>query len=129
MQTIILIILACITGFLDFLILLYIAKSLLQARADDRQGLIPTLIYPEHNRRRSAHPQTLVAMYCDKDNRERYAIMDLDKELLETIRRALTMYRCGLYEGIQEEKRPRIKEDFQQQYDRAGIIVEHIESL
>ena len=44
MQTIILIILACITGFLDFLILLYIAKSLLQARADDRQGLIPTLI-------------------------------------------------------------------------------------
>ena len=83
-------------------------------------------------------------MYCDKDNRERYAIMDLDKELLETIRRALTMYRCGpvsythltlptyrcgLYEGIQEEKRPRIKEDFQQQYDRAGIIVEHIESL
>ena len=34
-----------------------------------------------------------------------------------------------LYEGIQEEKRPRIKEDFQQQYDRAGIIVEHIESL
>ena len=68
-------------------------------------------------------------MYCDKDNRERYAIMDLDKELLETIRRALTMYRCVLYEGIQEEKRPRIKEDFQQQYDRAGIIVEHIESL
>ena len=68
-------------------------------------------------------------MYCDKDNRERYAIMDLDKELLETIRRALTMYRCGLYEGIQEEKRPRIKEDFQQQYDRAGIMVEHIESL
>ncbi|MCG4956190.1 MAG: hypothetical protein ACLS6N_02470 [Alistipes finegoldii] len=55
--------------------------------------------------------------------------MDLDKELLETIRRALTMYRCGLYEGIQEEKRLRIKEDFQQQYDRAGIIVEHIESL
>ena len=53
--------------------------------------------YPEHNRRRSAHPQTLVAMYCDKDNREHYAIMDLDKELLETIRRALTMYRCGLY--------------------------------
>ena len=44
MQTIILIILACITGFLDFLILLYIAKSLLQASADDRQGLIPTLI-------------------------------------------------------------------------------------
>ena len=38
------IILACITGLLDFLILLYIAKSLLQARADDRQGLIPTLI-------------------------------------------------------------------------------------
>ena len=68
-------------------------------------------------------------MYCDNDNRERYAIMDLDKELLETIRRALTRYRCGLYEGIQEEKRPRIKEDFQQQYDRAGIIVEHIESL
>ena len=47
-------------------------------------------------------------MYCDKDNREHYAIMDLDKELLETIRRALTMYRCGLYEGIQEEKRPRM---------------------
>ena len=68
-------------------------------------------------------------MYCDKDNREHYAIMDLDKELLETISRALTMHRCGLYEGIQEEKRPRIKEDFQQQYDRAGIIVEHIESL
>ena len=44
MQTIILIILACITGFLDFLILLYIAKSLLHARADDRPGLIPTLI-------------------------------------------------------------------------------------
>ena len=44
MQTIILIILACITGFLDFLILLSIAKSLLQARADDRQGLIPNLI-------------------------------------------------------------------------------------
>ena len=44
MQTIILIILACITGFLDFLILLYIAKSLLQARADDRQRLMPTLI-------------------------------------------------------------------------------------
>ena len=44
MQTIIFIILACITGLLDFLILLYIAKSLLQARADDRQGLIPTLI-------------------------------------------------------------------------------------
>ena len=43
-QTIIFIILACITGLLDFLILLYIAKSLLQARADDRQGLIPTLI-------------------------------------------------------------------------------------
>ena len=127
MQTIILIILACITGFLDFLILLYIAKSLLQARADDRQGLIPTLICFILNT--IAHPQTLVAMYCDKDNRERYAIMDLDKELLETIRRALTMYRCGLYEGIQEEKRPRIKEDFQQQYDRAGIIVEHIESL
>ena len=37
MQTIIFIILACITGLLDFLILLYIAKSLLQARADDRQ--------------------------------------------------------------------------------------------
>lgn len=68
-------------------------------------------------------------MYCDKDNREHYAIMGLDKELLETIRRALTMYHCGLYEGIQEEKRLRIKEDFQQQYDRAGIIVEHIESL
>ena len=45
MQTIIFIILACITGLLDFLILLYIAKSLLQARADDRQGLIPTLIF------------------------------------------------------------------------------------
>ena len=44
MQPIIFIILACITGLLDFLILLYIAKSLLQARADDRQGLIPTLI-------------------------------------------------------------------------------------
>ena len=44
MQTIILIILACITGVLDFIILHYIAKSLLQARADDRQGLIPTLI-------------------------------------------------------------------------------------
>lgn len=72
MQTIILIILACITGFLDFLILLYIAKSLLQARADDRQGTDPHphLFYPEHNRRRSAHPQTLVAMYCDKDNRD-----------------------------------------------------------
>ena len=44
MQTIIFIILASITGLLDFLSLLYIAKSLLQARADDRQGLIPTLI-------------------------------------------------------------------------------------
>ena len=44
MHPIIFINLACITGLLDFLILLYIAKSLLQARADDRQGLIPTLI-------------------------------------------------------------------------------------
>ena len=44
MQTIIFIILACITGLLDFLILLYTAKSLLQARADDQRGLITTLI-------------------------------------------------------------------------------------
>lgn len=44
MQTIIFIILACITGLLDFLILLYTAKSLLQARADDQRGLISTLI-------------------------------------------------------------------------------------
>ena len=66
-------------------------------------------------------------MYCDKDNREHYAIMDLDKELLETIRRALTMYHCGLYEGIQEEKRLRIKEDFQQQY--AGRKEEKLDRL
>lgn len=44
MQTIIFIILACITGLLDFLILLYTAKSLLQSRVDDQRGLIPTLI-------------------------------------------------------------------------------------
>jgi hypothetical protein len=68
-------------------------------------------------------------MYCDKDNRERYAIMDLDKDQLETIRRALTMYRCNLYKGMQEEKQPTIKEDFKNQFDRAGQIVTQIESL
>ena len=43
MQTIILTIIACLTAFLDFLILLYTAKSLIQARPDDRRGLIPTI--------------------------------------------------------------------------------------
>lgn len=55
--------------------------------------------------------------------------MDLDKDQLETIRRALTMYRCNLYKGIQEEKQPTIKEDFKNQFDRAGQIVTQIESL
>jgi hypothetical protein len=65
-------------------------------------------------------------MYCDKDNQNRYAIMDLDKEQLETIRRALKAFRSGMvtnglpagYHTYSETR---------EQYDRAGIIVRHIE--
>lgn len=68
-------------------------------------------------------------MYCDKDSRERCAIMDMSKDQMETIRRALTMYRLRLYQKIQEEKMPQIKKDLQQQFDQADVIAQHIDFL
>ena len=66
-------------------------------------------------------------MYCDKDNRDRYAIMDLDKEQLETIRRALTAYRVGMVQkGMPVGHAARLSETHEQ-YQRAGVIVRHIE--
>lgn len=65
-------------------------------------------------------------MYCDKDNQSRYSIMDLDKEELETIRRALTAYRVGM---VQNDILPGHtgNSEIRKQYDRAGVIVQHIE--
>ena len=66
-------------------------------------------------------------MYCDKDNQGRYAIMDLDKEQFETIRRALNAYRSGMVQrGIPAGYAAQFSETLIQ-YERAGEIVRHIE--
>lgn len=66
-------------------------------------------------------------MYCDKDNQGRYAIMDLDKEQFETIRRALNAYRSGMVQrGIPAGYAAHFSETLIQ-YERAGEIVRHIE--
>lgn len=38
-------------------------------------------------------------MYVDKDSNNRYAIMDLGEDDLETFRRALTAFRVGLLQS------------------------------
>lgn len=66
-------------------------------------------------------------MYCDKDSQGHYAIMDLNKEQFETIRRALTAYRTGMVQkGIPPGYAARFSETLIQ-YERAGVIVQHIE--
>lgn len=67
-------------------------------------------------------------MYCDIDNNRRAAIMDLTPDELETIRRALIAYRTGMIQcrrpiGFRTDTEP------QKQYDRAGEILRHIETL
>ena len=66
-------------------------------------------------------------MYCDKDNQNRYAIMDLDKEQFETIRRALTAYRVGMVQKGMPAGYAARHSETHEQYKRAGEIVRHIE--
>ncbi len=63
-------------------------------------------------------------MYCDKDRRGLYSIMELDESHIETIRRALLAYRQELI-GSPSETNSETRE----QYDRAGAILRHIEKL
>ncbi len=62
--------------------------------------------------------------YCDKDTRGIYAIMELDGNHIETIRRALLAYRTGLV-GLPSEANREARE----QYDRAGAILRTIERI
>lgn len=63
-------------------------------------------------------------MYCDKDRRGLYSIMELDESHIETIRRALLAYRQELI-GSPSETNSEARE----QYDRAGAILRTIERI
>lgn len=67
-------------------------------------------------------------MYCDKDLNERYSIMDLGLDELETIRRAIIAYRTGL---IHERHRinPQEYSEPHEQYTIAARILKKIESI
>ncbi len=67
-------------------------------------------------------------MYCDKDSEGRYALMDMDADELETVRRALLAYKTdlakkGLPAGFKTAIEPR------EQHNRARLILAHIEAL
>jgi len=64
------------------------------------------------------------SVYCDKDARGIYSIMELDGNHIETIRRALLAYRTGLV-GLPSEANLEARE----QYDRAGAILRTIERI
>ncbi len=66
-------------------------------------------------------------MYCDKDSNGRAAIMDLQLEELETIRRALIAFRCGLLHN--QPKEAKHDAEAGRQYERVDAIMRHIESL
>lgn len=67
-------------------------------------------------------------MYVDKDSNDRYAIMDLSKEQLETIHRALSSYQWGLCMDSNNNKGcSRIPKNSETQYARAGAIVRQVE--
>lgn len=67
-------------------------------------------------------------MYCDKDSRGQYCIMELTADEFETIRLALTAYRIGLIfhrlpEGTTPKPEPHI------QYERATAILKQTKSI
>lgn len=63
-------------------------------------------------------------MYCDKDRRGLYSIMELNESHIETIQRALLAYRQELV-GSPSETNSEARE----QYDRAGTILQAIERI
>ena len=63
-------------------------------------------------------------MYCDKDSRGRYSIMELSSEDYGLIRMALINYRVGLVFG-KTDRRTILHE----QYDRIGVMLHEIEKL
>ncbi len=63
-------------------------------------------------------------MYCDKDRRGLYSIMELNENYIETIRRALLDYRTELV-GLASKANREARE----QYDRAGILLRTIERI
>ncbi len=63
-------------------------------------------------------------MYCDKEGRGRYSIMELSFEECKIIRNALTAYRTGLVYGESDQR-----SEFREQYDRAGTILRAIERI
>lgn len=65
-------------------------------------------------------------MYCDKDNRGLFAIMDLRPEELETIHRALLAFRTGMVTTVPPTVPPSHSEA-RRQYDRAGVLLRQIE--
>ncbi|WP_418671867.1 hypothetical protein [Alistipes putredinis] len=67
-------------------------------------------------------------MYCDKDSSDRYSIVEIEADQLETIRRALIAYRTGM---IQHRRSIGFKIDIepQRQYDCAGAILKQIEYI
>lgn len=67
-------------------------------------------------------------MYCDKDSRGLYCIMELTVDEFETIRRALLAFRTGLIshrlpEGTKHKPEPHI------QYERASAILKQTKSI
>lgn len=67
-------------------------------------------------------------MYCDKDSRGLYCIMELTADEFETIRRALLAFRTGLIshqlpEGTEHKPEPHV------QYERASAILKQLKSI
>lgn len=65
-------------------------------------------------------------MYCDKDSRGCYSIMELDKEQFKTILRALTAYRLRMV--VREESGELLEfSETGGEYEIAGAMVRQIE--
>lgn len=67
-------------------------------------------------------------MYVDKDSNGRIAIMDLQKEELETIRRAIAAFKTGLLQNRLSAGFSPQSETYEQ-YHRAGMILRQIEKI
>lgn len=67
-------------------------------------------------------------MYLDKDSKDRYTIMDLQEDELETIRRALLAFRTGLISHRLPEGTEH-KPELHIQYERASAILKQTKSI